>query len=316
MATVRDTIALGRRVDAHRPWPRVVVTDGAVALDRVRACRRARDAARPLGRAARRDTWPCSWSRPTSRWSTVECADGQFPSVGALHAPAIRLERAIHDLYGLEPRGALDTRPWLDLGFWDVQHPLGDRSDAPTARAALSVPADRRRKPAPDSGRAGACRHHRARPFPLHRQRRDRGAARTAPGLCAQRHRIADDRRVAREGGAARGPHLRRQHGRLCAGLRPRRRSRARHRRAAARARSARADGGARAARQPFRRHRRDLQRRLVLDHARAMRHPARAHLAHGGGLLRPPADDGPGGAGRRRGRSRRGRRRSPALAA
>ena len=27
MATVRDTIALGRRVDAHRPWPRVVVTE-------------------------------------------------------------------------------------------------------------------------------------------------------------------------------------------------------------------------------------------------------------------------------------------------
>ena len=41
---------------------------------------------------------------------------------------------------------------------------------------------------------------------------------------------------------------------------------------------SARADGRARAARQPFRRHRRDLQRRLVRAHACAMRHPARAH--------------------------------------
>ena len=27
MATVRDTIAQGRRVDAHRPCPRVVVTE-------------------------------------------------------------------------------------------------------------------------------------------------------------------------------------------------------------------------------------------------------------------------------------------------
>jgi Ni,Fe-hydrogenase III large subunit len=50
--------------------------------------------------------------------------DGGFPSVGARHAPAIRLERAIQDLYGFEPRGAADTRPWLDHGRWGVRHPL------------------------------------------------------------------------------------------------------------------------------------------------------------------------------------------------
>ena len=62
---------------------------------------------------------------------SVECPDGTFPSVGALHPPAIRLERAIASLYGLEPIGAADTRPWLDLGLWDVRHPLGARSQAP-----------------------------------------------------------------------------------------------------------------------------------------------------------------------------------------
>ena len=36
---------------------------------------------------------------------SLECPDGSFPSVGALHPPAIRLERAIRDLYGLEPVG-------------------------------------------------------------------------------------------------------------------------------------------------------------------------------------------------------------------
>ena len=83
---------------------------------------------------------------------------------------------------------------------------------------------------------------------------------------------------IARAGGAARRPHLGRQHGRLCARLRARGRGGARHRRSPPRARlSARADGRARAARQSFRRHRRDLQRRLVLAHARALRHPARA---------------------------------------
>ena len=59
---------------------------------------------------------------------------------------------------------------------------------------ALRVPAGRRREPAPDPGRPGACRHHRARPFPLHRQRRDRGAAGGAARLRAQGHRVADAR--------------------------------------------------------------------------------------------------------------------------
>ena len=38
---------------------------------------------------------------------TLACPDGTFPSVGALHPPAIRLERAIHSLYGFEAVGAV-----------------------------------------------------------------------------------------------------------------------------------------------------------------------------------------------------------------
>ncbi len=41
------------------------------------------------------------------------CEDGRFPSIGRLHPPAIRLERAVRDLHGLEPEGLADTRPWL-----------------------------------------------------------------------------------------------------------------------------------------------------------------------------------------------------------
>jgi len=66
---------------------------------------------------------------------TMPCPNGHFPSVGALHPPAIRLERAVRDLYGFEPVGLPDTRPWLDLGFWDVQHPLGEGRAAPARRA-------------------------------------------------------------------------------------------------------------------------------------------------------------------------------------
>jgi len=67
---------------------------------------------------------------------THECPDRRFPSVGALHPPAIRLERAIRSLHGLEPEGLPDTRPWLDLGFWEIAHPLGEAGAAPDERPA------------------------------------------------------------------------------------------------------------------------------------------------------------------------------------
>ena len=41
------------------------------------------------------------------------CAGGAFPSVARLHSPALRLERAMRDLAGLEPEGSPDPRPWL-----------------------------------------------------------------------------------------------------------------------------------------------------------------------------------------------------------
>jgi len=43
---------------------------------------------------------------------------GAYPSVGRHHAPALRLERAMRDLYGTHPIGLPDTRPWLDHGRW------------------------------------------------------------------------------------------------------------------------------------------------------------------------------------------------------
>jgi Ni,Fe-hydrogenase III large subunit len=55
---------------------------------------------------------------------TLACPDGHYASIGAHHPPAIRLERAARDLYGLEPDGLADTRPWLDHGSWGVSRPL------------------------------------------------------------------------------------------------------------------------------------------------------------------------------------------------
>jgi Ni,Fe-hydrogenase III large subunit len=49
---------------------------------------------------------------------SLDATNGFFPSLGGMHSPAIRLERAIRDLTGLIPEGAPDPRPWLDHGRW------------------------------------------------------------------------------------------------------------------------------------------------------------------------------------------------------
>ena len=64
---------------------------------------------------------------------TLECANGRFPSVGAQHAPAIRLERTIRDLHGFEAVGARDRRPWIDHDRFGLRHPLGARTETPAA---------------------------------------------------------------------------------------------------------------------------------------------------------------------------------------
>src|SRR6185295_3974689 len=125
MAVLTDIAKGGRKAEAHRPWPRTIVTGDA--------WRRAVDAlvdarATLLGLWGDKDQVHLALiEEPSAAIAvvTLECPDGKFPSVGAVHPPAIRLERAIRDLYGLKPDGAADTRVWLDLGFWGVSQPLG-----------------------------------------------------------------------------------------------------------------------------------------------------------------------------------------------
>ncbi|GAB4301288.1 MAG: NADH-quinone oxidoreductase subunit C [Roseovarius sp.] len=64
---------------------------------------------------------------------------GGFPSVGALHAPAQRPERAVRDLFGLIPHGAPDSRPWLDHGCWPQIHPLGAATPRPRPASLSSA---------------------------------------------------------------------------------------------------------------------------------------------------------------------------------
>ncbi|HEU4618026.1 MAG TPA: hydrogenase expression protein HypE [Gammaproteobacteria bacterium] len=127
MAALVDAIPSRRLVEEHRPWPRAVVDADTW-----------RWVAGEL--AAGRQSLLGLWGEPAGVHMAVldqgevavvslDCPDGVFPSVGARHAPALRLERAIRDLFGLEPAtadgSALDARPWLDHGRWGIAAPLG-----------------------------------------------------------------------------------------------------------------------------------------------------------------------------------------------
>lgn len=57
------------------------------------------------------------------RTVSIRPQNGHFPSVARIHAPAIRLERTIHDLFGYIGEGANDLRPWLDHGRWGIRRP-------------------------------------------------------------------------------------------------------------------------------------------------------------------------------------------------
>ncbi len=125
MAPLTDIAKAGRKVEGHRPWPRTVV-----ASDGWRAAINALIEARAtlLGFWGDQDQVHLALlEEPSAAIAvlTLSCPDGKFPSVGVAHPPAIRLERAIRDLYGLKPIGAADMRVWLDLGFWGVKEPLG-----------------------------------------------------------------------------------------------------------------------------------------------------------------------------------------------
>jgi Ni,Fe-hydrogenase III large subunit len=125
MTTLRTLIEGGGPAENQRPFPRVRVTE-KTWLEAIAAL------------AAERCSLVGMWATPglvhlalceetEIAVLSLDCPNGRFPSVGARHAPAIRPERAIADLYGLEPVGAADTRAWLDHGRWGVRHPLGAR---------------------------------------------------------------------------------------------------------------------------------------------------------------------------------------------
>lgn len=133
MSVLARLIQSGIRVEAHRPWPRALV--GAEVW-------RSATSALAEGQLTLVGLWGDDGAVQMALADgeefaiiSLDCPSGRFPSVGKQHPPAIRLERAIADLYGLTPEGADDSRPWLDHGRWGVTHPLGAASRAPSGPA-------------------------------------------------------------------------------------------------------------------------------------------------------------------------------------
>jgi Ni,Fe-hydrogenase III large subunit len=135
MPSLIDLMLEGREVQQHRPWPRAVV-DASVWNFAASELRYGRWGLLGL------------WGEPSTVHMAIldqytaevaivslDCLDRSYPSVGIHHPPALRLERAVNDLYGLSADGSSDTRPWLDHNNWGIRFPLGDRIDASSKAA-------------------------------------------------------------------------------------------------------------------------------------------------------------------------------------
>ncbi len=139
---ILDSIPHVNAVPSHRPWPRAVVTEAGwqAAIDRL-----VEGGLTLLG----------FWGEPTAVHMamldggsaeiavvTYACTGGTFPSVANRHPPALRLERTIHDLFGLVPTAADDLRPWLDHDAWGQSCPLAGRNASRDVRPYRFLPAE------------------------------------------------------------------------------------------------------------------------------------------------------------------------------
>jgi len=128
-------------VASHRGWPRVQV-GGGTWREIGQALREGK--VELLGEWGDGAAVHCALFEPGTRQAQVaslEASSGAAPSLAVFHAPALRLERAIADLFGIEMIGLPDRRPWLDHGRWPFSAPLAPRP-AP-ATAATERPAYR-----------------------------------------------------------------------------------------------------------------------------------------------------------------------------
>lgn len=111
-------------IGSHRGWPRVAV-DSGIWREMGEALREGKlDLLGEWGDAATVHCALYEASTHQARIASISAADGKVPSLAVLHLPALRPERGIADLFGLEFVGLPDRRPWLDHGRWPIHAPL------------------------------------------------------------------------------------------------------------------------------------------------------------------------------------------------
>jgi Ni,Fe-hydrogenase III large subunit len=142
MPSLIDRILEGREIQQRRPWPRAVI---GAHLWKFVANELAQGRLSLLGLWGEPSTVHMAiMDEDTAEIATVslDSPDQSYASIGRHHPPALRLERAINDLFGVSAEGLPDTRPWLDHNCWGVRFPLGDRIDAlPKAAPYRFLPA-------------------------------------------------------------------------------------------------------------------------------------------------------------------------------
>ena len=135
MPSLIDRVLEGRKIQHRRPWPRAVV---GAHLWRFVTNELAQGRLSLLGLWGERAMVHMAIMDEDAAEIAIvslNCPDHTYASVGKFHPPALRLERAMHDLFGLSAQGSPDSRTWLDHNRWGVRFPLGARIDASSEAA-------------------------------------------------------------------------------------------------------------------------------------------------------------------------------------
>lgn len=112
-----EKLSVGRAAPEHRPHPRFEV-DRETWSEAISALG---DTLDMMGLWADKTHIHMALFEPSSgafAVASLAVGDNKYPSVSRHHPPAMRLERTIRDLFGHEPLGLPDARPWLDHGKW------------------------------------------------------------------------------------------------------------------------------------------------------------------------------------------------------
>lgn len=128
MSALLDLINQSEVAADHRPWPRAIVNEAAWRLISENLA---------AGQWSLLGLWgddavvhAAMLEGKAIAVLSLQCEEGTFPSLAQRHPPALRLERTIRDLWGLEPQGLADVRKWLDHGHWTDRGPIEGDSRA------------------------------------------------------------------------------------------------------------------------------------------------------------------------------------------